>query len=141
VADGAGLLAVTGETCGSELVEGHLLGPAGQERLADPDPPVDALEGPDVEVLAGVAAGHDRELGRLELEGLDAAGLDEGDQPERLDARAEVGHVVRIAQPPEHPAVDVDLDDVTPVDALLDPVADLADEDGRCRAPASIPGR
>jgi hypothetical protein len=87
-----------------------------------------------------VAAGHDRQLRRLELEGLDAAGLDERNQAEGLDTGSQVRDVVRIAQAPEQPAVNVDLDDVAPVDALLDPVADLADEDGRCRTPASIPG-
>ena len=48
--------------------------------------------------------------------------------------------MVRIAKTPEEPAGDVDLDDVAPMDALLDAVADLADEDWRCRAPASIAG-
>ena len=48
-----------------------------------------ALERPDVEVLAGVGAGHDRDLGRLEVERLDAAGLEERDDAERLDASIE----------------------------------------------------
>jgi hypothetical protein len=88
-----------------------------------------------VEILAGVAAGHDRELGLLELEGLDATGLDERGQAEGLDAGSEVDHVLGIADGPEDAAGTVDLDDVTTVDALLDAVADLADEDGWRRAP------
>ena len=40
---------------------------------------------------------------------------------------------VRVAERAEHPPGGVDLDDVAAVDALLDPVADLADEDGRAR--------
>ena len=64
---------------------------AGEERLADAGAAVEALERSDVEVLARVRAGHDRDLGRLEIEGLDPAGLDEREQPERLDRRAQ-GH-------------------------------------------------
>ena len=70
-------------------------------------------------------AGHDRQLGRLQLERLDAAGLEQGKDPERLDGERRLDDVVGVAERPEHPAADVDLDDVAPVDALLDPVADL----------------
>ena len=134
---GLGLLAVAGEPGRRELVEGHLLRAAGQERLADIGPAVQPLDRPDVEVLAGVAAGHDRELWRFELERLDSTGLDERHQSERLDARSEVHEVIRIAETAEHASVDVDLHDVAPVDALLDAVPDLADEDWRSRAPGS----
>ena len=137
VPDRARLLAVAGEPGGSQLVERHLLRAAGQERLADIGPAVQSLDRPDVEVLARVAAGHDRELRRFELERLDSTGLDERHQPERLDARSEVDDVVRIAEPAEQASVDVDLHDVAAVDALLDAVPDLADKDGRGRAPGS----
>ena len=80
VADRPGLLAVAREPGGGQRVERHPLGAAGEQRLADAGPPVEALERPDVEVLARVRAGHDRDLGRLEVERLDAAGLDERDE-------------------------------------------------------------
>ena len=84
-----------------------------------------------MEVLARVRAGHDRQLGRLEIERLDAAGLDERDDAERLDAASQFDDPIRIAEAADQPAVDVDLDDVATMDALLDAVADLADEDRR----------
>ena len=68
---------------------------------------------------------------RLEVERLDPAGLDQGDDAERLDAAPQGHDAIRIAEAADQPAVDVDLDDVAAVDALLDPVADLADEDRR----------
>ena len=79
-------------------VERGALGPAGEQRLADARAAVQALERPDVEILARVRAGHDRELGRLEVEGLDPAGLDEGQQPERLDRRAQGDDAVGVAE-------------------------------------------
>ena len=100
-------------------------------------PPEHPLERPDVEVLAGVARGHERDLRRLELELRDAARLDQREDPERLDGRAQVDDVVRVAEGAEHPSVDVDLDDVAPMDALLDPVADLPDEHRRRRRGAA----
>ncbi len=81
-----------------------------------------------MEVLAAVRAGHDRELCRLQVERLDPARLDEGHDPERLDGRAEGHEPVGIAELPDEPAVDVRFDDVAAVDALLDAVAQLADE-------------
>ena len=84
-----------------------------------------------MEVLARVGARHDRDLGRLEIERVDPAGLDQGDDAERLDAAPKRDEAIRIAEPADEPAVDVDLDDVAAVDALLDPVANLADEDRR----------
>ena len=95
VPDRARLLAVAGQPGGGQRVERHALGAAGQQRLADPGPPVDALERPDVEVLARMRARQDRDLGRLEVERLDAAGLDEGQDPERLDRRAEGDQPIR----------------------------------------------
>ena len=76
-------------------------------------------------------AGHDRDLGRGQLERLDPAGLEQGEQPERLDARAEGDHAVRVAEQAHDPAGRIDLDHVAAVDALDDPVARLADEDRR----------
>ena len=110
---------------------GMPLGAAGEQRLADAGPAIEALERPDVEVLARVRARHDRDLGRLEVEGLDAAGLDQREQPERLDRRAQGDDPVRVAELADDPAGDVGLDDVAAMDALLDPVADLPDEDRR----------
>ena len=43
-------------------------------------------------------AGHDRDLGRLEVERLDPARLEEGQQPERLDRRAKGHDPVRVAE-------------------------------------------
>ena len=82
-----------------------------------------------MEVLARVRAGHDRDLGRLEIERLDAARLDERDEPERLDGRAERDQPVGVAEQADDPAGGVGLDDVAAVDALLDAVPELADED------------
>ena len=80
VPDRAGLLAVAREAGRGQRVERHALGAAREVRLADARPAVDALERPDVEVLARMRAGHDRELGGLEVERLDPAGLDQRDQ-------------------------------------------------------------
>ena len=71
MADRAGLLAVARQPRGGQRVERHALGAAGEERLADAGPPVDPLQRPDVEVLAGVRARQDRDLRRLEVERLD----------------------------------------------------------------------
>ena len=68
---------------------------------------------------------------RLEVERLDAAGLDERDEPERLDRRAQGDEPVGVAELADDPAGGVGLDDVAAVDALLDAVAELADEDRR----------
>ena len=51
--------------------------PQARSAWLTPGPPVEALEGSDVEVLARVRAGEDRDLGRFEVEGLDPAGLDD----------------------------------------------------------------
>ena len=132
VADRAGLLAVARQAGGGQLVERHALGAAGEERLADAGPAVQPLERPDVEVLARVRAGHDRDLGRLEVERLDAAGLDQRRRrPNGLTQLAEGDEPIRVAEAADEPPVGVDLDDVAAVDALLDAVADLADEDRR----------
>ena len=92
---------------------------------------IEALERTDVEVLARMRARHDRDLGGLEIERLDAAGLDEREDAERLDRRAQRDEPVGIAELADEPAGGVGLDDVAAVDALLDAVADLADEDRR----------
>ena len=131
VADGPRLLAVAGQPCGRQLIERHAFRAAGEVGLAHVRPAEDALQGSDVEVLARVGAGHDRELDGLEVEGLDPAGLDEGRDAERLDAAAERHEAVRVTERPDHPAPGVDLDDVAAMDALLDSVADLPDEDRR----------
>ena len=134
VADRARLLAVAGQARRGQRVERHALGAGRDQRLADAGPPVHRLEGPDMEVLARVRARHQRELGRLEVERVDPAGLDQGHDAERLDAAPEVGDAVRVAEAADQGAVDVDLDDVAAMDALLDPAPDLADED-RTRPP------
>ena len=72
--------------------------PQARKRLADAGPAEHALDRADVEVLAGVRAGHDRDLGRLEVERLDAAGLDQGDDAERLDGRAQRDDAVGVAE-------------------------------------------
>ena len=84
-----------------------------------------------------MGARQDRDLRRLEVEGLDPTGLDQGQHAERLDRRAEGHDPVRVAELANQPAGGVDLDDVSAVDALLDPVADLPDEDRRDRPAAA----
>ena len=130
VPDLAGPLAIAGEPRRGQLVERHALDARRESAWTRPSAGT-ALERPDVEVLAGVAAGHDRDLGRLEVERLDPAGLEQREHAERLDAGPEVDDLIGVAERADHPSVDVDLDDVAPVDALLDPVADLADEHRR----------
>ena len=76
-----------------------------------------------------------------EVEGLDAAGLDQGERAERLDRRAQGDDPVRIAEDADELAVGVGLDDVAAVDALLDPVAELADEDRASRRCGGPPAR
>ena len=83
---GPGLLAVASQAGGGQRVERGALGAAGEQRLAHARPAVDRLERPDVHVLARMRAGQDGQLGRLEVEGGDPAGLDEREEPERLDA-------------------------------------------------------
>ena len=136
VADRAGLLAVARESGRGERVERHALGAAGEELLADARAPEDPLERADVQVLARVRAREDRDLGRLEVEGGDAAGLDQRERAERLDRGAEGDDPVGIAEDPDELAAGVGFDDVAAVDALLDAVAELADEDGRHGAAA-----
>jgi hypothetical protein len=84
-----------------------------------------------VEILARVRARHQRELLGLEVEGLDPAGLDQRRDAERLHAAPQVRDPIRIAEAADQDAIDVDLDDVATVDALLDAATDLADEDRR----------
>ncbi len=131
VPDRTGLLAVTGQPGRRQEVERGAVGPAGQQRLADARAAVEALERPDVEVLTRVRAGHDRELGRFEVEGGDPAGLDEGQQTERLDRRAQGDDAVGVAQLPDDSSRRIGLHDVAAVDALLDAAAELAREDRR----------
>src|SRR6478672_11223423 len=71
------------------------------------------------------------DLGRLQVEGRDAARFDEREQPERLDGRAQRDQPVRVTQLADDLAGGVGLDDVAAVDALLDAVADLASDDRR----------
>ena len=53
----------------------------------------------------------------------------QGHQAERLDRGAQGHEPVGVAELADEPAVRVGFDDVAAVDALLDPVAHLADED------------
>ena len=121
--------------------------PQAKKRLADPGAAEHALDRPDVEVLAAVRTGHDRELGGLEIERFDAARLDQGHDTEWLDGGAERHEPVRVAELADEPAVDVRFDDVAAVDALLDAVAQLAHEDrglgtgATLRARPAGPGR
>jgi hypothetical protein len=75
-----------------------------------------------VEVLAAVRAGHDRELGRFQIERLDATGLDEGDHAERLDGGPQGDQAIRVAELVDESSADVRFDDVAAVDALFDAV-------------------
>src|SRR3974377_1038341 len=82
------------------------------------DAPGGRLERPDVDVLARMARGHDRELIGRQVEFAAAAGPQQGDQPERLDRGAQVDHAVRVADAAEHSPSDVHLHDVAAVDRL-----------------------
>ena len=128
MADRAGLLAVPRETRGGQGIERHALVATGQGGLRDAGSAEDALQRSDVEVLTRMRAGHDRDLGGLEIEFLDPAGLDQRDDAERLDGRPESDQPLGIAERPDEATVDVGLDDVAPVDALLDAVPQLPDE-------------
>jgi hypothetical protein len=143
VADRPRLLAVAGETGGRQGVERRTLGTAREQFLAQPRPAEESLEGPDVKILPGVRARQHRELGRRDVVGADPASLDERDQPERLDGRAERDEQVRVTEAPDDAPVDRRLDHVAAVDALLDAVADDAHEDraGWARAGRCPPAR
>ena len=104
---------------------------AREHRLRDPEPPEQRLDRADVDVLAGVAGRHDRQLLAREVELAAAAGPEQGDQAERLHRRSQVHDPVGVAEQVEHPPGGVDLDDVPAVDRLDDPVADLAHDDRR----------
>ena len=132
VADGTGLLAVTGETGSGQRVERSSLGAAAEVRLAHAGASVQALERSDVEILARMRARHDRDLGRFEIELLLPAGLEKGNDAERLHRRTKGDDPVGIAELVDDPAGGIGLDDVATVDALLDPVPEMAHED-RCR--------
>jgi hypothetical protein len=131
VADRPWLLTVTGQTRRRELVERRTLGAVAEERLAHARSPVDRLQGPDMEILTRVRAGEDGDLGGLEVERGDPAGLDEGKHAERLHGRAQRNDAIRVAELADDAAGDVGLDDVAAVDALLDPIPDVAGKDRR----------
>ena len=86
-----------------------------------------------MEVLAGVARGHHRELLGREVELGDAARPQQRHQAERLDRGAQVDQPVRVAQDVEHPPGRVHLHDVAALDRLHHAVAHLAHQDGRHR--------
>src|SRR5688572_23080987 len=138
VADRACLLAIPRQAGGGQRIEWHPLVATGQQRLAHAGPPEHALDRADVEVLATVRAGHDGELGGLQIELLEAASLDQRYDTERLDGRAQGHDPVWVAELADEPATDVRFDDVPAVDALLDAVAQLADEDRRLGTGASL---
>ena len=129
MADRTGLLPVARKAGGGEDIERRPFRPAGELGLADAGPPIQALERPDVEVLTGMGAGEDGQFGWLEVERVDAACLDEGDQPERLDRGSQCYQAVGVAELADDPAGDIGLDDVAAVDALLDAVTQVPGED------------
>ncbi len=134
VPDGARLLAVPREARRGERVERHPLVAACEGHLADAGPAEHALERPNVEILTGMRAGHDRDLGRLEIERLDPAGLDQRHDPERLDGRAQGHDAVGITDGTDQPAGRVGLDDVASMETLFDAIPNVTDEDGRVRS-------
>ena len=89
-----------------------------------------------MEVLAGVAGRHQRQLLGRQVEVGVARRAQQGEQPERLDGAPEVDEPVRVADDVEHPAGRIDLDDVAAMDGLHQAVAHLADEDRRRRGRA-----
>ena len=140
VPDAAGPLPVAREAGRRELVKRHPLGPACEQRLGDPSSAEDALERPDVDILARVRARHHGKLGRAQVEGGDATGLDQGGHAERLRRRSQEHDAVRVAEHPEQPAARVGFDDVAAMLTLDDVATDLANEhrrNGRRRRPAT----
>ena len=131
VPDRAWLLAVAGKPSRRQRVERHPLRPGRDQGLAHPRASEHPLQRSDMEVLARMRARHEGQLRRRKIEGLDPARFDQCDDAERLDAASKVDDALRIAEAANQPPLDVDLDDIAPVDALLDPVPDLADEDRR----------
>ena len=86
----AGPLAVARQPSCRQLVQGHALGAAGEEPLRDARPPEHGLQRPDVEVLAGMRAAQEGDVGRREVERLDAAGFEQRHRAERLDGAPKV---------------------------------------------------
>ena len=133
VAHRAGPLAVARQPSCRQLVQGHALGAAGEEPLRDARPPEHGLQRADVEVLAGMRAAQEGDVGRREVERLDTAGFEQRHRAERLDGAAKRDHPVRVPEDAEHPSARVDLDDVAAMDGLDDAIPDMAHEDRRGR--------
>ena len=133
VAHRAGPLAVARQPSCRQLVQGHALGATGEEPLRDARPPEHGLQRPDVEVLAGMRAAQEGDVGRGQVERLDAAGFEQRHRAERLDGAPKRHDTVRVPEDAEHPSARVDLDDVAAMDGLDDAVPDMAHEDRRGR--------
>ena len=131
VAKCAGLLAVARQASRRQGVERGPFGAASEHLLGDPGSPEDRLQRPDMEVLAGMGTGHDRQLRGREVEGFDATGLHECHQPERFHGRPEIHEHVRVAQHASDRTVDVDLDYRAAMNAFDDGAAHLAHKDRR----------
>ena len=145
VPDLARFLAVARKTSGGKGVQRCPQRAAAEHLLRYARPPKDGLQGPHVDVLARMGAGHDRQIGGREVEGLDAAGFHERDQPERLHGGPEIDDEVRVAQHSLDRAVHVRLDDRATVAALDHVTTNLAHQDrggsGRLGAPHRGPSR
>ena len=130
VADRAGLLAVAGQAGGRQRVERHALGRRRRGRVW--------LTPARRYIPWSVRTWRSSPEWELAMIAISAGSSSNASIPpassratsaERLDARAEGDDPIRVAEQADDPAGRVDLDDVAPMDALLDAVADLPDED------------
>ena len=135
----SGLLAVACQPSGRERVQRCIFRSTSEHALAESGASVDGLEGTDVEVFAGVRARHESQLGRRQVERVDAAGFDKSQKAERLDRGAQRHRPLRVAEDTDNRTRRVDLDDVAAVLALDDLPADLPNEYGRRRPAAGLP--
>ena len=133
-------LAVPSQPCGREGVEGRAVGAEGQAGLADTGSAEHRLERADVEVFAEWLDAITAISGASSSKLLEPAGLQERDETERLDRRAEVDEVVRVAEGAEHVARDVEPRRCRPAGTLSSDGRSGPAEQGRGRLLAGLRG-
>jgi hypothetical protein len=82
-----------------------------------------------VEILSGVAPGHEGDFVRFQLERRDAAGFDQRNDCEWGTARPEQHGTVGITERSNDTAAGIDFHDVPAMDARLEVIAKLANQD------------
>ena len=118
MADGAGGLAVTSQSSGSEDIAGSTVGAALQQCLGDAGAAEDALQGTHVLVLAGMRGTHDGQFGRGQGQVVGSPRFDESDDAERLHRRAQHHLRARRADRADDLAARIELHDMTTMAAL-----------------------